>query len=237
MCHLNEDGTVYRSREHAHNADSLSQSVALHGSIIPQHSVSAQGISSATDTDSSGDGKLFARSRSSSRSNFTSSTISFESIIISNTSTLAVQFISPISGKKLYSYRDQLNLFRDALDLPMHHGGPFVPQPVYQPPANFDRRRYAEEIELEGPIYFCIEVSSDFEISLPDALHSRLKRLQRQDQEVLEAYGPSVSIRLLWPGYRPWGRQIPTRDFRPPPGPITLLYLSIGTRPDITYSV
>ena len=24
-----------------------------------------------------------------------------------------------------------------------------------------------------------------------------------------------------WPGYPPWSRQIPTRDFRNPPGPIT----------------
>lgn len=26
---------------------------------------------------------------------------------------------------------------------------------------------------------------------------------------------------LQWPGYPPWSRQIPTRDFRSPPGPIT----------------
>ena len=24
-----------------------------------------------------------------------------------------------------------------------------------------------------------------------------------------------------WPGYQPWSRQVPTRDFRNPPGPIT----------------
>lgn len=24
-----------------------------------------------------------------------------------------------------------------------------------------------------------------------------------------------------WPGYQPWSRQIPTKDFRSPPGPIT----------------
>ncbi|EEB97984.1 hypothetical protein MPER_02592 [Moniliophthora perniciosa FA553] len=33
--------------------------------------------------------------------------------------------------------------------------------------------------------------------------------------------GPSVSIRLEWPGYRQWSRQIPTKDFKSPPGPIT----------------
>ena len=29
------------------------------------------------------------------------------------------------------------------------------------------------------------------------------------------------AIQNQWPGYQPWSRQIPTRDFRNPPGPIT----------------
>jgi len=28
-------------------------------------------------------------------------------------------------------------------------------------------------------------------------------------------------VRINWPGYNSWSRQIPTRDFRNPPGPIT----------------
>jgi hypothetical protein len=28
-------------------------------------------------------------------------------------------------------------------------------------------------------------------------------------------------MQCQWPGYQPWSRQIPTRDFRNPPGPIT----------------
>ena len=28
-------------------------------------------------------------------------------------------------------------------------------------------------------------------------------------------------MQYQWPGYQPWSRQIPTRDFRNPPGPIT----------------
>ena len=29
------------------------------------------------------------------------------------------------------------------------------------------------------------------------------------------------AVQNQWPGYQPWSRQIPTRDFRNPPGPIT----------------
>jgi hypothetical protein len=62
---------------------------------------------------------------------------------------------------------------------------------------------------------------------------------------VFEGRGPSVSIRLevcqyttpfffhrltylffQWPGYRQWSRQIPTKDFRSPPGPITIAKLA-----------
>ncbi|EIM80463.1 uncharacterized protein STEHIDRAFT_33963, partial [Stereum hirsutum FP-91666 SS1] len=33
--------------------------------------------------------------------------------------------------------------------------------------------------------------------------------------------GPSISVRISWPGYAFWSRQIPTRDFRTPPQPVT----------------
>ncbi|KIK08980.1 hypothetical protein K443DRAFT_127960 [Laccaria amethystina LaAM-08-1] len=112
------------------------------------------------------------------------------------------------------------------LDLPMRAYGPFVPQQMYKPHTNSDRKRYVEEIELEAPIYFSMDHPSEFGIPLSDALHSRVKRLQNRDQLVFEGRGPSVSIRLEWPGYRQWSRQIPTKDFRTPPGPITLSKLA-----------
>lgn len=74
--------------------------------------------------------------------------------------------------------------------------GQFVPQPMYRPHTNSDRKRYVEEIELEAPIYFSMEHPSEFGILLSDALHSRVKRLQSRDQLVFEGRGPSVSIRL-----------------------------------------
>jgi len=92
---------------------------------------------------------------------------------------------------------------------------------MYKPHTNSDRRRYVEEVDLDEPIYFWMENPSECGISLSDALHSRVRRLLNREQTVFEGRGPSVSIRLEWPGYRQWSRQIPTKDFRTPPGPIT----------------
>ncbi|KAF7294488.1 hypothetical protein MKEN_01441300 [Mycena kentingensis (nom. inval.)] len=125
-------------------------------------------------------------------------------------------------AQSLYTHRDQLQFFKDALSLPAAGvPGPFVPQLMYKPHTNSDRRRYVEEVDLEAPIHFWVENPSECGIPLADALHSRVRRLLKRDETVFEGRGPSVSIRLEWPGYRQWSRQIPTKDFRSPPGPIT----------------
>ena len=139
-------------------------------------------------------------------------------------------------------------MFREALTLPREGAGPFIPQPMYKPHTTSDRKRYVEEVELEAPIYFVVEHSDNqYGISLHDALHSRVKNLLNRERVVFEGRGPSVSIRLevsqqhrsysscfivshtsflQWPGYRQWSRQIPTKDFRSPPGPITTAKLA-----------
>ncbi|KAI0923976.1 hypothetical protein AcV5_009360 [Taiwanofungus camphoratus] len=101
------------------------------------------------------------------------------------------------------------------------HDGPLVPQKTYRPHTQSDRRRYVEEVQLEAPIMFYVQNPSGCGISLRDALNSKFMRLQGRDDLMFSNRGPSVSIRLMWPGYAPWSRQIPTRDFRSPPGPIT----------------
>ncbi|KAF8159624.1 hypothetical protein B0H34DRAFT_796852 [Crassisporium funariophilum] len=128
--------------------------------------------------------------------------------------------------RQRYTHREQLQLFRNALNLPNDGAGPFVPQLMYRPHTTSDRKRYVEEVLLEAPIYFYTEHSGRCGISLQDALHSRTKNLVDRDQTVFEGRGPSVSIRLEWPGYRQWSRQIPTKDFRSPPGPITIAKLA-----------
>lgn len=132
-----------------------------------------------------------------------------------------------------------------AMSLPGLNFGPFVPQSIYKPHTTSDRKRYVEEVSLEGPLYFAMNGPSEFGIPLNDALHSRVKRLADREKPVFEGRGPSVSIRLevsvspsclkgppahpvkiQWPGYRQWTRQIPTKDFRSPPGPITMAKLA-----------
>ncbi|KAF9563956.1 hypothetical protein CPC08DRAFT_632050 [Agrocybe pediades] len=108
----------------------------------------------------------------------------------------------------------------------MDGAGPFVPQLMYKPHTTSDRKRYVEEVLLEAPLYFVCEHPQEYGISLKDALHSRTRRLRDRDQVVFEGRGPSVSIRLEWPGYRQWSRQIPTKDFRSPPQPITMAKLA-----------
>ncbi|KAF7770486.1 hypothetical protein Agabi119p4_6460 [Agaricus bisporus var. burnettii] len=130
-------------------------------------------------------------------------------------------------ARGIYTHRQQQQFFREALSLPIAGvSGPFVPQQMYKPHTNSDRRRYVEEIELDAPIFFWMTGPDECGIPLSDALHSRVKRLRDRDVAVFEGRGPSVSIRLEWPGYRQWSRQIPTKDFRSPPGPITLAKLA-----------
>ncbi|RPD64280.1 hypothetical protein L226DRAFT_544881 [Lentinus tigrinus ALCF2SS1-7] len=100
-------------------------------------------------------------------------------------------------------------------------GGPLVPQKTYRPHTLSDRRRYVEEVQLEEPIMFFTHHPAGCGIMLKDAIASKFSTLIDRDDSMFEGRGPSVSIRLNWPGYAPWSRQIPTRDFRSPPHPIT----------------
>ncbi|KAI0788783.1 hypothetical protein C8Q75DRAFT_719129 [Abortiporus biennis] len=93
-------------------------------------------------------------------------------------------------------------------------------QRVYRPHTQSDRRRYVDEVDLEDPIMFFVS-SDGCGINCKDAINSKFMNLMDRDDPMFSSRGPSVSIRLMWPGYAPWSRQIPTRDFRTPPGPVT----------------
>jgi hypothetical protein len=96
-----------------------------------------------------------------------------------------------------------------------------VPQKRYKPHTSSDRRRYVDEINLEPSIHFYMQRPDEEGIPLRDAMHGRFARLVARDEPMFQERGPSISVRINWPGYQPWSRQIPTRDFRNPPGPIT----------------
>jgi len=124
------------------------------------------------------------------------------------------------------SYQEQITSWKRARELPAAMGNPeFIPQKMYRPHTSSDIKRYIEEVALDLPIIFWMEGPDECGIPLTDALHSRTKRLRDHDMEVFEGRGPSVSIRLEWPGYRQWSRQIPTKDFKSPPRPINMTKL------------
>ncbi|KAF8636392.1 hypothetical protein AX17_003574 [Amanita inopinata Kibby_2008] len=124
------------------------------------------------------------------------------------------------------SHQDQVTCWKLARRLPIAGTRtPFVPQKMYKPHNTSDVKRYIEEVGLDPPIYFWMTGPEECGISLTDALHSRTSRLLDHDKKVFEGRGPSVSIRLEWPEYRQWSRQIPTKDFRSPPQPITMTKL------------
>jgi len=96
-----------------------------------------------------------------------------------------------------------------------------VPQKRYKPHTSSDRRRYVDEVNLEQSIHFYMHKPDEEGIPLRDAMHGRFARLMGRDEPMFQERGPSISVRIIWPGYQAWSRQIPTRDFRNPPGPIT----------------
>ncbi|KAL0567323.1 hypothetical protein V5O48_014672 [Marasmius crinis-equi] len=132
---------------------------------------------------------------------------------------------SPI--ERHHTLEGQIQLFKEAEELPFSVPGSFlIPQAIYRP---LNRRinvvqssAHVNGLGLDSPIYFWVENPAECGLSLIDALHGRLERFPGREDTVFEARGPTtISIRLEWPGYQPWNRQIPTRDFCTPPRPIT----------------
>lgn len=72
----------------------------------------------------------------------------------------------------------------------------WVPQKVYQPFTEADRKRYIQECQLKETILFVSSAPSEWGVGLEDALKVRLKDLRDKDDPMFEGCGPSVSIRI-----------------------------------------
>ncbi|OJA19775.1 hypothetical protein AZE42_03988 [Rhizopogon vesiculosus] len=97
--------------------------------------------------------------------------------------------------------------------------GAFVPQSLYQPRGETDRAKYVYTANLSPPIFFYAE--SELGIALEEIIQTESPRLCDRDDLVFDGSGRSISVRIEWPGYRPWKKQLLTRDYRKTPGPIT----------------
>jgi len=89
----------------------------------------------------------------------------------------------------------QLTVWDLARTYPNTRGIP-VPQKMYKPHTQSDRRRYVEEVELEQPIMFYLQGPGECGIPLRDALTGKYIRLVGRDDPMFRERGPSVSIRL-----------------------------------------
>jgi len=74
--------------------------------------------------------------------------------------------------------------------------GPMVPQKRYKPHTSSDRRRYVDEVVLEGSIHFYMQKPDEAGIPLKDAMHGRFARLVQRDEPMFQERGPSISIRI-----------------------------------------
>lgn len=72
----------------------------------------------------------------------------------------------------------------------------FVPQAVYQPYTEADRKRYIRDVELQETIFFGSDDTPELGISLEDALKQRLRHLKDKEDSMFVGCGPSVSIRI-----------------------------------------
>ncbi|KDQ61577.1 hypothetical protein JAAARDRAFT_123166 [Jaapia argillacea MUCL 33604] len=93
-----------------------------------------------------------------------------------------------------------------------------VPQKMYRPQTSSDRRRYIDEVRFDPPIYFGRDQLHG--VPLNEILNGN-GQIYNGSEEVFKNCGPSISIRINWRGYEPWSKQIPTKNWKNPPGPIT----------------
>ncbi|KIJ59309.1 hypothetical protein HYDPIDRAFT_100936 [Hydnomerulius pinastri MD-312] len=97
----------------------------------------------------------------------------------------------------------------------------FVPQTIYQPYSQGDRERYVALATLLPPIIFYSENSAEWGLPIRDLLSRQPSRLRHGGDPAFTSAGPSVSIRVQWPGYAPCHKQIATRDYSTQRRPIT----------------
>jgi len=99
-----------------------------------------------------------------------------------------------------------------------------VPQRPYVP---HHRQNYFDQFIPENPITFPRRHGGDG-IPFTDVLSENFDCLVGRDDPMFANYtGPAISLRLEWPGYKSWTKQIKTKDWRRDPQPITKSKLAV----------
>jgi len=111
--------------------------------------------------------------------------------------------------------------------------GGVVPQQRWTPNEGVDFRRHVLEARLQLPIFF-VNRNGGVGFWLPDILQGGDRGLHNRDCEAPLGGVTTTHIRINWPGYGPWKRQIPTKDETHLRNPITIgrLMKHVGTSVD-----
>jgi len=99
--------------------------------------------------------------------------------------------------------------------------GTVVPQRRWTPADEVDIRRHVEEATLQLPVFF-VNRHGGVGFLLTDILQGHDHDLYNRDDQASLGGRATTHIRINWPGYRDWKRQIPTRDETYARNPITL---------------
>ncbi|KAF8269779.1 hypothetical protein EI94DRAFT_1724317 [Lactarius quietus] len=86
-----------------------------------------------------------------------------------------------------------------------------VPQQIWSPPNQSDWRRYVEQAHLRMPVFF-VQNNGVIGLPLPRAAVGDTTSLRNADRAAPLGGGHSTQIRIAWPGYESWERQIQIRD-------------------------
>ncbi|KAH9036451.1 hypothetical protein EDB85DRAFT_1862120 [Lactarius pseudohatsudake] len=99
--------------------------------------------------------------------------------------------------------------------------GTIVPQKRWTPPDDVDIRRHVEDADLQLPIYF-VNSNGSIGFPLPDILRGCDRDLHNANSIATLGGRSTTHIRINWPGYIYWKRQVATRDETRERNPITL---------------
>ncbi|KAI9459030.1 hypothetical protein F5148DRAFT_983583 [Russula earlei] len=86
-----------------------------------------------------------------------------------------------------------------------------VPQKMWTPPNQSDWRRYVEQAVLRMPVFF-VQHNGAIGLPLTRAVIGDTAALSCAERAAPVGNGHSTQIRIAWPGYESWERQIQIRD-------------------------
>ncbi|KAH9967384.1 hypothetical protein BC827DRAFT_1123100 [Russula dissimulans] len=99
--------------------------------------------------------------------------------------------------------------------------GTVVSQRRWAPADEADFRRHVEGVTLQLPVFF-VNRHGGIGFGLPDILEGNDQDLNNRDSEAPLGGRTTTFLRINWPGYRDWSRQIPAQDQTQARRPITL---------------